>query len=225
MSKLNLPELDSYSYAPLREQVYNILKDAILKGSIIPEQKLKETWIANELNVSRTPVREALLMLELEDLIKISPQEGFIVQGITTKKQVHDLFQVRNQLEGLATRLATSNISDENLQQLKSTLELMKTKIDQENKEDFLKFEHFYHRIIYKSTNNEYLYDTLNKLFEQINRFRSKSFTRKDRMNEVYEELNHIYQQIDKKEARLAEKAAIEHLDRAQKAIIESFDL
>ena len=227
MSELNLPELDSYSYAPLREQVYEILKDSILNGDIPPQQKLKETRVANELNVSRTPVREALLMLELEGMIRISPQDGFVVQGITDKKQVNDLFQVRGQLEGMAARLAAENITPDNLHQLKSTLELMKTKMEDnpDAREDFLKFEFFFHRLIYQAADNEYLNEALNKLFEKINRFRSKSFTRMDRMKEVYEELEEIYNHIAAGEAEKAERAALDHLHNAEKAVKESFDL
>ncbi len=227
MSELNLPELDSYSYAPLREQVYEILKDSILNGDIPPQQKLKETRVANELNVSRTPVREALLMLELEGMIRISPQDGFVVQGITDKKQVNDLFQVRGQLEGMAARLAAENITPDNLHQLKSTLELMKTKMEDnpDAREDFLKFEFFFHRLIYQAADNEYLNEALNKLFEKIHRFRSKSFTRMDRMKEVYEELEEIYNHIAAGEAEKAERAALDHLHNAEKAVKESFDL
>ncbi len=224
MVNLNLPKLDSYSYEPLREQVYNVLKNAVINGAIAPGQKIKETWVAEELNVSRTPVREALLMLELEDLIKISPQEGFIVQGITTRKQIRNLFQVREPLEGLVTRLASKNISPENLHQLESTVDLMRTKFDQDDTEDFLKFEQFYHRIIYKSADNEYLDDILNKLFQQINRFRSKSFNSKARMEEVLQELREINRHLQAKDAVEAEKAALKHLQKAKKAIIKSFE-
>ncbi len=225
MDEIDLPELDTYSYEPLREQVYEVLKNAILDGSLSPHQNIKETTVANKLNVSRTPVREALLMLELEGLLKISPQEGFIVQGITSKKQIRDLFQVRGQLEGLAARLAAENISPENLQQLNSTLNLMESKMEEDNAEDFLNFEFFFHRLIYKSSGNQYLNETLNRMFEQINRFRSKSFARQRRMQEVLEELNSLYEAMSGGDTVRAKTEAMKHLENAERAIIEAFDL
>ncbi len=87
MTEYNLPSLNNYSYKPLRMQVYEVLREAILTGKLDPGEKIIEVKIAEELNVSRTPVREAIRMLELEELIEIHPQKGIFVAGIESKKR------------------------------------------------------------------------------------------------------------------------------------------
>lgn len=113
MSKFNLNSIDSYSYEPLRKQVYNVLREAILKGELMIGEKITEMEIADELNVSRTPVREAFRMLEQEELINIIPQQGVFIAGIETKKEIDDIFQLRTELEGLAAFLAAKKINEE----------------------------------------------------------------------------------------------------------------
>ena len=111
-------QIDTQSYEPLRIQVYKALREAILNGKLDPGEKLLEMKIADKLNVSRTPVREAFHMLELEDLILIIPQRGVFVAGIKSKKEINDIFQVRIELEGLAAALAAEYITEEQLEKL-----------------------------------------------------------------------------------------------------------
>ena len=87
ITKYNLPSLNNYSYKPLRMQVYEVLREAVLTGKLDPGEKIVKVKIAEELNVSRTPVREAIKMLELEELIEIYPQKGIFVAGIESKKK------------------------------------------------------------------------------------------------------------------------------------------
>lgn len=93
MSKFNLNAIDSYSYEPLRKQVYKVLREAILKGELMIGEKITEMEIASELSVSRTPVREAFRMLEQEELINIIPQQGVFIAGIETKKKLMIFFK------------------------------------------------------------------------------------------------------------------------------------
>ena len=88
---------DRYS---LSAKVFRKLREDILSGKYQPEEELKEQVIADGLGVSRTPVREALRQLELERLIRIVPNRGAFVEGITTK-DVKDIYQIRMLLEGL----------------------------------------------------------------------------------------------------------------------------
>ena len=105
---------DKYS---LRGRVFNALRENILSAKYSQNEELKETAVAAELGVSRTPVREALRQLELEGLVKIIPNKGAYVIGITDK-DIEDIYLMRSLLEGLCARFATNNITQEQIEQL-----------------------------------------------------------------------------------------------------------
>src|SRR5690554_3669719 len=106
----NLPPIDALSYKPLREQVYELLRESILTGLLDPGEPLSEIKLADQLKVSRTPVREAMRLLQLENLIIISPRRGAFVAGITSKKEIDDSFKILVNLESLAVALAVENM-------------------------------------------------------------------------------------------------------------------
>ena len=106
----------------LRDQVYDILKKRIIFREIESGGKINEEELAKSLGVSRTPIRETLLRLEHEGIVKIIPRRGAFVVS-QSKEKVIDLFQVREVLEGLVARLATENMNRELLDHLKLCLE------------------------------------------------------------------------------------------------------
>ena len=102
---------------PLRIQVFNTLEDAILNGSYKEGDSLNELRLSKSLGVSRTPVREALMQLELEGLVKNIPNKGAVVVGIS-EQDVEDIYEIRIRIEGLAARLCAEKITDEELEEL-----------------------------------------------------------------------------------------------------------
>ena len=106
-------------YLPLRDVVFNTLREAILRGDLEPGERLMEIALANRLGVSRTPIREAIRKLELEGLVVMIPRRGAQVASIT-KKDLQDVLEVRSSLEVLATELACERITPEQLDSLKS---------------------------------------------------------------------------------------------------------
>ena len=106
-------------YLPLRDVVFNTLRQAILKGELKPGERLMEIQLANRLGVSRTPVREAIRKLELEGLVLMIPRKGAVVAEITIK-DLEDVLEVRGVLEILAVQNACQNITEIQLQELKN---------------------------------------------------------------------------------------------------------
>lgn len=94
-------------YLPLRDVVFNTLRQAILRGELKPGERLMEIALANRLGVSRTPVREAIRMLELEGLVNMIPRKGAQVAQIT-EQDLNDVLEVRLGLEELAVRFASA---------------------------------------------------------------------------------------------------------------------
>ena len=110
-------KMDVNEYLPLRDVVFNTLRQAILRGEMEPGERLMEIQLAQKLGVSRTPIREAIRKLELEGLVNIIPNKGAYVTGISDK-DVHDIYMIRSMLEGLCVRWATEHITQEQLEEL-----------------------------------------------------------------------------------------------------------
>ena len=109
-------EIRMDEYLPLRDVVFNTLRQAILKGELKPGERLMEIQLANKLGVSRT--REAIRKLELEGLVLMIPRKGAEVAEIT-RQDMEDVLEVRTALEELAVKDACDNITDAQLSELK----------------------------------------------------------------------------------------------------------
>ena len=123
-------ELNMNAYLPLRDVVFNTLREAILKGELKPGERLMELQLASKLGVSRTPIREAIRMLEQEGLAVTVPRKGAEVARMT-EKDMEDVLQIRAALDELAVQLATEQITDEQFDALEQARQFSTvTKID-----------------------------------------------------------------------------------------------
>lgn len=224
MRNLDLPPLDSYSYQPLRKQVYEVLRETILTGKLKPGEKITEVEVAEELNVSRTPVREAIRMLELEELIVIVPQRGVFVAGIKSTKEINNIFQVRAELEGLAAFLTTQNISEEQIITLNNYIKSLKKCMVDDDLQHCIEIDIAFHQVIYETSNNKWLQKLLDSLFEQITRFRSQSLAQKGRMKAALKEHKQIAEAISERKPKKAKKLARKHIEQARKSVITVFE-
>ena len=224
MKNVDLPPLDSYSYQPLRKQVYEVLRQTILTGKLKPGEKITEVEIAEELNVSRTPVREAIRMLELEELIVIVPQRGVFVAGIKSTKEINDIFQVRAELEGLAAYLAAQNITEEQLVSINNYADKIKECINDNNLQRCIEIDISFHQAIYEAADNKWLQKMLDSLFEQITRFRASSLGQEGRMETALNEHKKLSKAFAEKEAEKARQLAKQHIENARQSVVKVFE-
>ena len=108
-------QLEMNEYLPLRDVVFQTLRQAILKGELKPGERLMEIQLAQKLGVSRTPVREALRKLELEGLVIMIPRRGAIVADITIQ-DLNDVLEVRIVLENMAIEKACARMTEEDIE-------------------------------------------------------------------------------------------------------------
>ena len=128
-------------YLPLRDVVFNTLRQAILKGELAPGERLMEIQLAEKLGVSRTPIREAIRKLELEGLVLMIPRKGAEVAKIS-EKSLRDVLEVRRSLEELAIELACQRMSPEDLAKLEQMYRYRLEYIKDEDKRQILLIEH-----------------------------------------------------------------------------------
>ena len=163
--------INTNEYLPLRDVVFNTLRDAILTGKLVPGERLMENQLADKLGVSRTPVREALRMLELENLVELVPRKGAQVLDMS-EKDITNILEVRSALEGLATSLACKKMSKEDLQQLKNLEVDFEKAVADNDVEHFVDIDEDFHDLIFAATENDKLISIFRNLRIQLYRYR-----------------------------------------------------
>lgn len=163
--------LNMNAYLPLRDVVFNTLREAILKGELKPGERLMELQLAAKLGVSRTPIREAIRMLEQEGLAVTIPRKGAEVAKMT-EKDMEDVLQIREALDELAAARACERISEDELTELRCTMHEFEEYTKSGNLKMIAEADVRFHDIIYRATGNSKLVNMLNNLREQMYRYR-----------------------------------------------------
>ena len=163
--------LNMDAYLPLRDVVFNTLREAILKGELKPGERLMELQLAAKLGVSRTPIREAIRMLEQEGLAVTIPRKGAEVAKMT-EKDMEDVLQIREALDELAAKIACEQITEEQLNDLVNAMHEFEATTQTGNLKRIAEVDVKFHDIIYQSTGNPKLVNMLNNLREQMYRYR-----------------------------------------------------
>lgn len=147
---------DLQNHKPLREIVYEELKRQILKGEIAPGHRMMEVELADDMGVSRTPVREAIRKLEKEGLVTIEPRKGAYASDISIKDMV-DVLEVRQYLESLAAGMAATRITPEEKLQLQEATDAYKQAVGSEDTSEIIKWDENFHKIIVDCSGNKTL--------------------------------------------------------------------
>lgn len=163
--------LHTDAYLPLRDVVFHTLREAILKGELKPGERLMELQLAAKLGVSRTPIREAIRMLEQEGLAVTIPRKGAEVAKMT-EKDMEDVLQIREVLDELAVSLACRQMTEEQLDALRQTMHEFVEHTKTGDVKKIAGADVKFHDIIYQSTGNPKLVSILNNLREQMYRYR-----------------------------------------------------
>ena len=164
-------KFDVNEYLPLRDVVFQTLRQAIITGEIAPGERLMEIPLAKQLGVSRTPVREAIRMLELEGLVAMIPRKGAEVARIT-EKDLRDALEVRCALEELAVVLACKRITSEGKEKLKAACIAFREAISTKHVPSIVDTDIAFHDAIFEATQNPRLITLTHNLWEQVYRYR-----------------------------------------------------
>ena len=204
--KVNMNE-----YLPLRDVVFNTLRQAILRGELKPGERLMEIQLANKLGVSRTPIREAIRKLELEGLVLMIPRKGAEVAEIT-EKNMRDVLEVRKALEELAVQLACEKITAEEIEEMKKAAEEFRMILKNKDITEIAEADVRFHDIIYMATDN---------LREQMYRYRVEYLKREEAHPQLIAEHAAIIEYISKGEKKAATDVMCKHIDNQVTTVID----
>ena len=206
-------------YLPLRDVVFNKLRQAILRGELKPGERLMEIQLANKLGVSRTPIREALRKLELEGLVNMVPRKGAEVADIT-EKSLRDVLEVRKALEELSVQLACEKITEEEIEELKRVAERFKDTLDDQDVTKIAEADVAFHDVIYTATDNQKLILLLNNLREQMYRYRVEYLKKEEAYPQLIAEHEELIDNISKRNKEEATRIMCEHIDNQVATVI-----
>lgn len=211
-------------YLPLRDVVFNTLRQGILKGELKPGERLMEIHLANRLGVSRTPIREAIRMLELEGLVTMIPRKGAEVARIS-KQDLRDVLEVRRSLDSLAVSLACERITDEEKQMLSRTEDDFEKAITTRDATTIAEADVKFHDVILKASKNGRLVQMVNNLAERVYRYRLEYIKDSRNHQRLIEEHRKIMEYIGAGDAENARNAIETHIDNQEKNIISQLEL
>ena len=208
---------DKYS---LRGRVFQKLREDILDGKYQENDELKEAAIAEELGVSRTPVREAFRQLELEGLIRIVPNKGAYVTGISMS-DVADIYEIRSLLEGLCARWATKKITKEKIEELEEIILLSEFHLQKEHYDQLTELDNRFHMNLYEACESKMLIHLLKDFHQYVQKQRQQTLSNHERSAAAVAEHKSIMEAIRDGNAQLAEKLADEHICNAYRNMVK----
>ena len=215
-------KLNMNAYLPLRDVVFNTLREAILRGELKPGERLMELQLASQLGVSRTPIREAIRMLEQEGLAVTMPRKGAEVAKMTLKG-MEDVLEIRAALDELACQLACRRITEEQLMRLETAKKNFEVSLKSGVVKTIAEADMGFHDVIYEATENPKLVNMLNNLREQIYRYRVEYLKNVDNYPILIKEHEAIYQSLvnrNEDEATLSIREHVENQAIAVKDVI-----
>lgn len=220
----NKMQLPMNEFLPLRDVVFNTLRQAILTGELKPGERLLEIHLANKLGVSRTPIREAIRKLELEGLVTMIPRRGAEVAQITWKS-LQDVLEVRRSLDALCAELASERMSENELAALEVACREFEEAIYTKDVRKIASADVELHDIIIKATGNARLIQLVNNLAEQMYRYRFEYIKDFSTHAKLIEEHRVILEALKKRDGKTAAAAAVAHIDNQMEAIAKQLHL
>ena len=211
---------DIGQHKPIRDEIFLSLRKAILLNHFEPGERLVEHKLAQRMNVSRTPIREALRKLELEGLVDYVPRKGVVVLGISAEDAV-EIYAICSALEGFAARLAAKSRTDEELRHLQTILLGMQESIQANNLNTLHAIHRRFHYMIARISKSPKLYQMIVSLRERVEHFTEASYSSLRRLKNGWQEHEEIVSAIEKRDAERAEHAARNHLMQVQEVLVQ----
>lgn len=203
------------------EHVYVVLKQWVLSGELAPGEKIDQDAVAARLGVSKMPVRSALEKLAAQDLVVLHSHRGATVKGLS-EEHLDDIYLVRCQLEGLAVRLATEQLGQDNLNVLRDMLHQQDALAHHPNADTelILSANREFHMYIYGLARRPVLLGIIERLWEQSERYRRILLVQPGMVDGSLNEHRHLVELMSRGKAEEASRYLEEHNRKTQKVVL-----
>ncbi|MGL6343864.1 MAG: GntR family transcriptional regulator [Waterburya sp.] len=211
----------------LRQQVYQALRQIILNGDLASGERIVETKLAEQLQVSRTPVREAIGQLQREKLIVSNPTGGFKVATLSIQDAIQ-LYDCRIALEKLSATGACQLATDKQLEQLEKYVLAAESTQSESNKSDSFKrleIDYQFHHLIAKSSGNQWLLTLLEQVFDKMALLRVQTTKHNPQVLEIRLEHRQIYDAIASRNTDVAQKTIQDHLTASKNRVVRELEI
>ena len=208
-------------YLPLREVVFHTLRKAIIQGELQPGERLMEVTQAKKLGVSRTPVREAIRMLELEGLVVMIPRKGAEVAKITVR-DLKDALEVRMAIDSLSVKLACERLDEDDKTEIKQACVAFREAVKSGNVQAIVEGDERFHNTIYRASKNQKLITIAMNLREQVYRYRFEYVKDFSYHENLIREHDQITEAILKGDVETAQKIMKEHIYNQEQIVIRN---
>jgi DNA-binding GntR family transcriptional regulator len=212
----------------LRQQVYQALKQIILQGDLASGERIVETKLAEQLQVSRTPIREAIGQLKQEKLIVSKPNGGFKVATLSARDAIQ-LYDCRIALEQLSVGSACENITSKQLEQLEQCILLaeksVQSKSDNSNTLKLLEIDYQFHHLITESSGNKWLLTLLEQVFDKMALLRVQTTKHNPQVLEISLEHKQVYDAIASRDINLAQETITKHLIASKARVVRELEI
>ncbi len=166
----------------LREKILETIREAILKGTLKPGEKVAEPELAERFGISRTPIREAFRQLESEGYLTVIPRKGAVVTALS-EQDVQEFYAIKSILEGYAAELAATKLTEKDIEKLKSINEKLKKLAAEGDVKAFFRVHNEFHDLFIRVAGNHKLAELINQLGMKFNRLRMASLSVTGRMD------------------------------------------
>lgn len=205
----------------LSGNVYQQIRQAIASGTLMPGQRVIETKLAATLNVSRTPVREAIQRLEAEGVLSHSPRQGLIVRQLDYQEIV-ELYAMRLVLESTAAGLSAQQATEPEIEILQDIVE-MEASVDTGNTGQSVNYNKVFHETLAQSAHNRFLIDSIRALDNSMMLLGGSTLAAEDRLAQAVEEHRAVVNAIKARDTAAARDAMAHHIKGAQRKRLQMF--
>ena len=215
---VHFDKLEIRNYKPLGEVVFEYLRNAILSGELKPGERLMEVTIAEQLGVSRTPVREAIRKLEKESFVIMIPRKGAYVADLT-KNDILEVLEIRKELEGFAAALSAERMNDIEKEQLGRIVEDFNECLVSMDKKRMIECDNEFHSFIFNASKNQRLINIIFDLHDQFQRFRLIYFNEFTNYQEIQVSHSKIFEAILNRDPKTARAEAESHVESIRELV------
>jgi DNA-binding GntR family transcriptional regulator len=208
--------------APVREQVLEQLRRAIIDMKLKPAQRLTERDLIEQTGVSRTTIREVLRQLSAEGLVTTIPHKGTVVASPPLERAA-ELYELRAVLEGMAARQFAMRANDQHIAALRRSFELIERSVGDENvSQTMLDAKRYFYDALFKGAANKTIQEIVESLQARVNVLRAASLAQPGRAAITVEEVREIVEALEARDADRAEAACVRHVNAAAKTVLDA---